>query len=90
MADERLGRLGDPAEYVETGVLIVGAGAAGLRAAIELARAGVEVLVLGKRRHGDAPHRVGWPAASTPPSATWTPTTGGTYTPPTPSARATS
>jgi len=35
-------------------VLIVGAGAAGLRAAIELAREGVDVLVLGKRRHGDA------------------------------------
>jgi succinate dehydrogenase / fumarate reductase flavoprotein subunit len=34
--------------------LIVGAGAAGLRVAIELARAGVDVLVLGKRRHGDA------------------------------------
>ena len=39
---------------IETGVLIVGAGAAGLRAAIELTREGVEVLVLGKRRHGDA------------------------------------
>jgi succinate dehydrogenase / fumarate reductase flavoprotein subunit len=38
----------------ETDVLIVGAGAAGLRAAIELAREGVDVLVLGKRRHGDA------------------------------------
>ncbi|MDQ3183387.1 MAG: FAD-dependent oxidoreductase, partial [Actinomycetota bacterium] len=39
---------------VQTDVLIVGAGAAGLRAAIELAREGVDVLVLGKRRHGDA------------------------------------
>src|SRR5215210_1667287 len=39
---------------VQTDVLIVGAGAAGLRVAIELARAGVDVLVLGKRRHGDA------------------------------------
>ncbi len=39
---------------VETDALIVGAGAAGLRAAIELAREGVDVLVLGKRRHGDA------------------------------------
>src|SRR5918997_317972 len=38
----------------ENDVLIVGAGAAGLRAAIELAREGVDVLVLGKRRHGDA------------------------------------
>src|SRR4028118_1578226 len=39
----------------ETDVLIVGAGAAGLRTAIEMAREGVDVLVLGKRRHGDAP-----------------------------------
>jgi succinate dehydrogenase / fumarate reductase flavoprotein subunit len=45
---------GDLAELVETDVLIVGAGAAGLRAAIGLAQAGVDVLVLGKRRHGDA------------------------------------
>jgi succinate dehydrogenase / fumarate reductase flavoprotein subunit len=44
----------DPAELMEPDVLIVGAGAAGLRAAIELTRAGVDVLVLGKRRHGDA------------------------------------
>jgi len=39
---------------VETDVLIVGAGAVGLRAAIELAWEGVKVLVVGKRRHGDA------------------------------------
>jgi len=39
---------------VETDVLIVGAGAVGLRAAIELAWEGVNVLVVGKRRHGDA------------------------------------
>ncbi len=45
---------GDPVDLVKTDVLIVGAGAAGLRAAIELAREGVDVLVLGKRRHGDA------------------------------------
>ena len=45
---------GDPVDLVETDVLIVGAGAAGLRAAIELSREGVDVLVLGKRRHGDA------------------------------------
>ena len=44
----------DDINLIETGVLIVGAGAAGLRAAIELARDGVDVLVLGKRRHGDA------------------------------------
>ncbi len=35
-------------------VLIIGAGAAGLRTAIELARSGVDCLVVGKRRHGDA------------------------------------
>lgn len=35
-------------------VLIVGAGAAGVRTAIELADHGVEPLVLGKRDHGDA------------------------------------
>ena len=45
---------GDRAELIKTDVLIVGAGAAGLRAAIGLRRAGVDVLVLGKRRHGDA------------------------------------
>ncbi len=44
----------DDINLMETDVLIVGAGAAGLRAAIELAREGVDVLVLGKRRHGDA------------------------------------
>jgi succinate dehydrogenase / fumarate reductase, flavoprotein subunit len=54
MTNEGHDSFGDPAELVETDVLIVGAGAAGLRAAIELARAGVDVLVLGKRRHGDA------------------------------------
>lgn len=35
-------------------VLVIGAGAAGLRAAIELRERGVECLVLGKRAHGDA------------------------------------
>lgn len=37
-----------------TDVLIIGAGAAGLRAAIELYRAGVDTLVVGKSPHGDA------------------------------------
>jgi succinate dehydrogenase / fumarate reductase flavoprotein subunit len=41
-------------EEIETGVLIVGAGAGGLRVAIELAENGTPCLVLGKRRHGDA------------------------------------
>ncbi|MFC7068609.1 L-aspartate oxidase [Halobaculum lipolyticum] len=44
-------------ETVELGALVVGAGAAGARAAIELAERGVdteEFLVIGKRAHGDA------------------------------------
>jgi succinate dehydrogenase / fumarate reductase flavoprotein subunit len=44
-------------ETVDLGVLIVGAGAAGARAAIELVEQGVdpeELLVIGKRGHGDA------------------------------------
>ncbi len=48
-----------PAEYetVDRRVLVVGAGAAGARAAIELVEQGVDpesVLVIGKRSHGDA------------------------------------
>ncbi|MEM1042358.1 MAG: FAD-dependent oxidoreductase [Bacteroidota bacterium] len=39
---------------VTTDVLIIGAGAAGLRAAIELHEAGRDVLAIGKRKHGDA------------------------------------
>ncbi|MBA2441675.1 MAG: FAD-dependent oxidoreductase [Rubrobacter sp.] len=41
-------------DTIHTDVLIVGAGAAGLRAAIELRQSGVDTLVLGKRKHGDA------------------------------------
>ena len=42
-------------EHVDVSVLVVGAGAAGARTAIELAERGVDdVLVLGKRGHGDA------------------------------------
>jgi succinate dehydrogenase / fumarate reductase flavoprotein subunit len=42
-------------ERVDVSVLVVGAGAAGARAAIELAQRGVDdVLVIGKRSHGDA------------------------------------
>jgi succinate dehydrogenase / fumarate reductase, flavoprotein subunit len=37
-----------------TGVLVIGTGAAGLRAAIELAEHGVQVLCVGKRRRDDA------------------------------------
>ncbi len=63
-------------ETVSTGVLVIGAGAAGLRASIELATHGVDCLVLGKRAHGDA-HTV-WAAgginaslASLDPDDTW-------------------
>ncbi len=44
-------------ETVDLGVLVIGAGAAGARTAIELVEQGVdpeEVLVVGKRSHGDA------------------------------------
>jgi len=37
-----------------TSVLVIGSGGAGLRAAIELAERGVQVLCIGKRRHDDA------------------------------------
>jgi succinate dehydrogenase / fumarate reductase flavoprotein subunit len=44
-------------ETVEIGALVIGAGAAGARAAIEMVEAGTdpeEILVIGKRAHGDA------------------------------------
>jgi succinate dehydrogenase / fumarate reductase flavoprotein subunit len=43
-------------EYGEVGVpvLIIGAGAAGIRTAIELTKRDIDCLVLGKRAHGDA------------------------------------
>jgi succinate dehydrogenase / fumarate reductase flavoprotein subunit len=41
-------------EHISVPVLIIGAGAAGARTAIELAERGVEPLVIGKRNHGDA------------------------------------
>ena len=47
----------DDYETVDLGVLVVGAGAAGARTAIELVEQGVdpkEILVIGKRGHGDA------------------------------------
>jgi len=55
--DSRDGERESDVEYerVDVSVLVVGAGAAGARTAIELAEAGVDdVLVLGKRGHGDA------------------------------------
>jgi succinate dehydrogenase flavoprotein subunit len=41
-------------QRVAAGVLVIGTGAAGLRAAIELAQTGVQVLCVGKRRRDDA------------------------------------
>jgi succinate dehydrogenase / fumarate reductase, flavoprotein subunit len=41
-------------EKIETAVLVIGAGAAGLRAAIALADRGRSSLIIGKRGHGDA------------------------------------
>ncbi len=42
-------------EHIDVSVLVIGAGGAGARTAIELAERGVDdVLVLGKRNHGDA------------------------------------
>jgi succinate dehydrogenase / fumarate reductase flavoprotein subunit len=38
----------------QTDVLIIGAGAAGVRTAIELEQNGIDTLILGKRSHGDA------------------------------------
>ncbi|MFB6117922.1 L-aspartate oxidase [Halosegnis sp.] len=50
------GSSGDPGyDTVDVSVLVIGAGAAGARTAIELAERGInDVLVLGKRSHGDA------------------------------------
>jgi succinate dehydrogenase / fumarate reductase flavoprotein subunit len=64
----------NPSErQISTTVLVIGTGGSGLRAAIELAEAGVDVLALGKRPKSDAPR-----------SARWTPTTPGSSMPPTP------
>ncbi|MEX2381869.1 MAG: FAD-dependent oxidoreductase [Opitutales bacterium] len=45
-------------EKLSVDVLIIGAGAAGLRAAIELVQNGISCLVVGKRSHGDAHTRM--------------------------------
>lgn len=44
----------DKFKSISTPVLIIGAGAAGARSAIEMARNGLEPLVISKRDHGDA------------------------------------
>jgi len=43
-----------PERRLSTSVLVIGSGGSGLRAAIELAESGVDVLVLGKRARSDA------------------------------------
>jgi succinate dehydrogenase / fumarate reductase flavoprotein subunit len=47
-------RAAPPQTRLSTGVLIIGSGAAGLRAAVAAQDAGVQTLVLGKRRRDDA------------------------------------
>ncbi|WP_330770239.1 FAD-binding protein, partial [Lentzea aerocolonigenes] len=42
-----------PEHQIATSVLVIGSGGAGLRAAIELAERGVDVLVVGKRPKND-------------------------------------
>ena len=49
--------MADSHETIDLGVLVIGAGAAGARTAIELVESGVDpedVLIIGKRSHGDA------------------------------------
>ena len=70
-------------------VLVIGTGAAGLRAAIAAHQAGSEVVVVGKRA-ATTPTRSSPPAGSTPPWAPSTPRIPGSSTSPTPCARATS
>ena len=41
-------------QQVSTSVLVIGAGGSGLRAAIELAEQGVDVIAVGKRPRNDA------------------------------------
>ena len=43
-----------PEQLIATAVLVVGTGGAGLRAAIELAERGIDVLAVGKRPRADA------------------------------------
>ncbi|MCP2623501.1 FAD-dependent oxidoreductase [Mycolicibacterium smegmatis] len=47
-------RTEDPARQISTAVLVIGTGGSGLRAAIELAEHGIDVLVVGKRPKADA------------------------------------
>ncbi|MER8047332.1 FAD-binding protein [Streptomyces sp. NPDC094032] len=59
-----------------TSVLVVGAGGSGLRAAIEVAEAGVSVVVVAKSMTENAPPAIGsagpvWPAAGSEPDEVW-------------------
>ena len=45
----------DAEQQIATSVLVIGTGGSGLRAAIELAERGIDVLVVGKRPKTDAP-----------------------------------
>ncbi|MBW8699559.1 Fumarate reductase flavoprotein subunit [Streptomyces sp. MBT84] len=68
---------------LSTMVLVIGTGGAGLRAAIELAEAGVDVLAVGKRPRDDA-HTALAAGGSTRRWPPWTPRTAGSSTRPTP------
>lgn len=51
---ERRTPMNSPEQQIATSVLVIGTGGSGLRAAIELAERGVDVLVVGKRPKADA------------------------------------
>src|SRR5690606_31885542 len=51
---EKEHRMSSPERQLSASVVVVGAGGSGLRAAIELAELGVDVLVVGKRAVSDA------------------------------------
>src|SRR5690606_36081819 len=54
VVDERSITMKTPQRQISTSVLVIGAGGSGLRAAIELAERGVDVLVVSKRPASDA------------------------------------
>ncbi|AIY00002.1 hypothetical protein ART_0403 [Arthrobacter sp. PAMC 25486] len=68
--------------YLSTHVLVIGTGGAGLRACIELAEAGLDVLAVGKRRKHDA-HTTLAAGGINAPWAPWIRRIPGSSTPPT-------
>src|SRR5215218_10656392 len=53
-AEPSVDAMSAPERQISTTVLVIGTGGSGLRAAIELAEAGIDVLALGKRPKSDA------------------------------------